>query len=88
MRALSFHSALFSILGRVAEDRVRAGESDMDLNGIQSRPRPLWMQLVQGKLPLHRFLEERQAVQAVLALKRFAGSTFGRPMMNEEYLGF
>lgn len=39
------------------------------------------MQLVQGKEPLHRFLEARQAVQAVFARKRFAGRTFGRPMM-------
>jgi hypothetical protein len=39
------------------------------------------MQLVQGKEPLHRFLDARHAVQAVLARKRFAGRTFGRPMM-------
>jgi hypothetical protein len=39
------------------------------------------MQFVHGKEPLHRFLDARQAVQAVLARKRFAGRTFGRPMM-------
>lgn len=37
----------------------------VDLNGVQLRPRPLWRQLVQGKVPLHRFLDERQAVHAV-----------------------
>jgi hypothetical protein len=42
------------------------------------------MQLVQGKDPLHRFLEARHVVQAVLARRRFAGWTLGRPMMESE----
>lgn len=36
---------------------------------------------MQGKEPLHRFFDARHAVQAVLARRRFAGSTFGRPML-------
>lgn len=62
--------------------RLRCPVSDTALNGMQVRPRPLWRQLEQGKVPLQRFLEARQAVQAVFALRRFAGRTFGRGMFG------
>lgn len=75
---LKFCSILVRVAGR------GAGESGMDLNGIQDRARPLWIQFEQGKEPLHRFFDARHAVQAVFARKRFAGSTFGRPMLDEE----
>lgn len=79
------HAGVSSIACRVEGDAsVRRPVFDIDLNGMQERLRPLWMQLLQGNVPLHRFLDARQAVQAVFALRRFAGRTFGRPMRREE----
>lgn len=76
------HAGISSIACRVEGDAPL--RSEIDLNGTQERLRPLWMQLLQGNVPLHRFLDARQAVQAVFALRRFAGRTFGRPMRRWE----
>lgn len=69
--------------GIAGNGRLGGLVSGIDLNGIQVRPRPLLMQLVQGNDPLHRFFEARHVVQAVLARRRFAGWTLGRPMLEK-----
>lgn len=48
--------------------------------GPQEAIRPRWMQLGQGKVPVHRRLEILQERQAMLARRRLAGSTLGRGM--------
>lgn len=79
----SSHAAISSTSCRLEGDGPwRNAVFDTDLNGMQERARPLWMQFAQGNVPLHRFLEARQAVQAVFALRRFAGRTFGRPIVT------
>ena len=42
--------------------------------------RPRWIQVGQGKVPVHRRLEILQERQAMLARRRLAGSTLGRGM--------
>lgn len=56
-----------------ARGRLRTPPSDVDLNGMHEPLRPLFIQLLHGNEPLQRFLDTRHAVQAVLALRRFAG---------------
>lgn len=63
-------------------ERLRTTRSDDDLNGMHERLRPFWTQLAQGNVPLQRFFDARHVVQAVFARKRFAGWTFGRPMLK------
>lgn len=48
--------------------------------GPQEAIRPRWMQVGQGKVPVHRRLEILQEWQAMLARRRLAGSTLGRGM--------
>lgn len=79
------HAGMSSIACRLEGDGPsRNPVFGTDLKGMQERARPLWMQLVQGNEPLQRFLEARHAVHAVFALRRFAGRTFGRPMLPKQ----
>lgn len=67
-----------------ADGRESAGWlREADLNGVHDPPHPLWIQLVQGKEPLHLFFDFRQAVHAVVTRSRFAGCTLGRAMLVE-----